>query len=184
MTTELSNYKSIKENRELRIQAMAMYMSGEFYPTEIAQRLSIDINELGYYVFGADKTGTSKTCWHHLKETGQAPKYLSVYEKIKPMYIKKTEKKVLDMVNKIVDNLADDEDAIRDMTTKDLNNLVTSLEKIDKIGRLEEGKATSHTIQERETFSLRDIVAQSKKVKDEDIEDAVIIDKPKLPFGR
>lgn len=144
---------------------MAMFMSGKFYPTEIADRLSIDINELGYYVFGADKTGTSKSCWHHMKESGEQPHFLAVYEEIKTLYIKKTEKKLLDAVNEAVDNLVSS-GKIEDADSKDLVNLVSAMEKIDKIGRLEEGRATSHTVNETKSFSLRDIEAQSDSITD------------------
>lgn len=185
MTSEITirQFKSLKENRELRNQAMAMYMSGEFYPTEICDRLLVDIEELGILVFGKDRTGTSKTCWKYLKDTGQVPKFVSVYEKIKPLYIKKTEKKILDTVNKVIDNIGDDEEKINDMDTKDLNNLVTAMEKIDKIGRLEEGKATTHTVTERTSYSLREIV---NKKKEEKIVDANFkeIKRPNLPMSK
>lgn len=192
MTSEITirQFKSLKENKELRNQAMAMYMSGEFYPTEICDRLLVDIEELGILVFGRDRLGTSKSCWKYLKDSGQVPKFVSVYEKIKPLYIKKTEKKILDTVNRLLDNYADDEDGkvsekIDDMDTKDLNNLVSAMEKIDKIGRLEEGKATTHTITERTSYSLREIVAK-KKADAAEIVDAEFkeIPKIKMPTGR
>ena len=166
----IRQYKSLKENKELRNQAMAMYMSGEFYPTEICDRLLVDIEELGILVFEKDRTGESKSCWKYLKDSGQVPKFVSVYEKIKPLYIKKTEKKILDTVNKVIDNLGEDESKIQDMDTKDLNNLVTAMEKIDKIGRLEEGKATTHTVTERTSYSLREIVAKKKADDIENVE--------------
>lgn len=167
----VKSFKSLKENKDLRDQAMAMYMHDDFYPTEICDKLHIDIEELGLYVFGENRKGDSKTCWRYLKDTGQMPKFISVYEKIKPMYIKKTEKKILDIANKLLDKTLESEDKIQDMDTKDLNNLVSAMEKIDKIGRLEEGKATAHTVTERKSFSLREIIA-NKKEEDEKIVDA------------
>lgn len=169
----ISTFKSLKTNRELKNQAMAMYMSGEFYPTEICDRLHVDINELGEFVFGVNRLGTDKDCWKYRKEAGDIPKFISTYEKIKPMYIKKTEKKILDAVNKIMDNLGEDEDKINDMDTRDLNNLVTAMEKIDKIGRLEEGKATTHTVTERTSFSLREIINNKRRK----LPDVVVVDK-------
>ena len=166
MTKEITinQFKSLKNNKDLRDQAMAMYMSGEFYPTEICDKLHLDINELGRYVFGADKTGTSTCCWKYKKDNGDIPKFISVYERIKPLYIKKTEKKLLDITNKLLDNLQEDEDKILDMDSKDLTNLISSMEKIDKMGRLEEGKATTHTVTERTTFSLRDVLNKKPDV--------------------
>lgn len=167
----VKSFKSLKENKDLRDQAMAMYMHDDFYPTEICDKLHVDIEELGLYVFGNNRKGDSKTCWKYLKDTGNVPKFISVYEKIKPMYIKKTEKKILDITNKLLDNVLEDTDKIKDMDTKDLNNLVSAMEKVDKIGRLEEGKATTHTITERKSFSLREIV-NAKKEEDKKIVDA------------
>lgn len=167
----VKSFKSLKENKDLRDQAMAMYMHDDFYPTEICDKLHIDIEELGLYVFGSKRDGLSKTCWKSLKDTGNVPKFISVYEKIKPMYIKKTEKKILDITNKLLDNTLLNEDKIKDMDTKDLNNLVSAMEKVDKIGRLEEGKATTHAITEKKSFSLREIVS-AKKEKDAEIVDA------------
>lgn len=171
----VKSFKSLKENKDLRDQAMAMYMHDDFYPTEICDKLHIDIEELGLYVFGKKRDGLSKDCWKNLKDTGNVPKFISVYEKIKPMYIKKTEKKILDIANKLLDTFIDEDgiaaDKINDMDTKDLNNLVSAMEKVDKIGRLEEGKATAHTVTERKSFSLREIV-NAKKEEKEKIVDA------------
>jgi len=177
----VNQFKSLKDNKQVRDQAMAMYMCDHFYPTEIADKLHIDIEELGLYVFGIKKDGLAKTCWKYKKDNNLMPQFLQVYEKIKPMYVKKTEKKLLDMVNAVVDNLAKDKDKLLDMDTKDLTNLIASMEKIDRIGRLEEGKATSHTVQERQTFSLREVVMEAKSKKLDDIEDAEVI---KLPMGK
>lgn len=177
MLDTLKTYRSLKDNNELRRQAMLMFFSGKFYPTEIASMLSVDINELGYYVFGKDKTGTSPSCWHNKLQTGDYPKFIEVYEEIKTLYVKKTEKKLLDAINDTLDKLADN-DEIQDFDTKDLANLVNSMEKIDKIGRLEEGKATSHTIQERPTFTLRDIDAKVDQV--DQVEDIPYTELPKV----
>ena len=151
-------------NPPLLKQAKIMYLSGQFYPTEICEKLGVDINELGLYVFGANKQGTTKTCWKYMLDNGDIPNYVSTYEEIKPHFIKKTEKKLLDKINEVVDCLVDAED----MDTKDLVNLVGSYEKVDRIGRLEEGKSTSNVMTQKKTFSLRDIIASKK----EDIEDA------------
>jgi len=163
-----TTYKSLKDNPALKRQAELMYYSGGFLPTEICERLCVDIEELGKYVFGGDRSGTSTHCWRYKKDHGEAPKFLEVYEATKPMYIKKTEKKLLDIVNEIVDAIGADREKILDMDSKDLSNFISSLEKIDKMGRLEEGKATSHVVNERETFSLRDIIGKSRVIRDVD----------------
>lgn len=155
---ELVKYHKLSDNKDLKRQAMLMYVSGEFFPTEIASKLNIDIEELGIYVFGKDKSGTTKACWKYLKDNGTLPKYVETYEAIKPMYIKKTEAKLLSIVNKVIDNIESDPTILDELDTKDLGSLISSYEKIDKIGRLEEGKATSHVVSERRSFTLNDIV--------------------------
>lgn len=164
---ELIKYHKLSENKDLKRQAMLMYVSGEFYPTEIASKLNIDIEELGYYVFGADKTGTSKSCWKHLKDENKLPKWTETYKAIKPMYIKKTEAKLLKVVNKVIDNIESDPTILDELDTKDLASLISSYEKIDRIGRLEDGTATSHVVSERRSFTLNDIV-EADYVKLED----------------
>lgn len=158
---ELQTFRSLKDNKSLRDQAQAMFLSGEFYPTEIAQYLSVDINELGHYVFGDNRQGTTKTCWHYQKENNKAPVNIANYEKIKPMYIKKTEKRLLDVTNKLIKKL-DNDTRIDEMDTRDLINLINSMEKVDRIGRLEEDKPTQNIVTERKTFTLRDIISNSE----------------------
>lgn len=166
---EIPKFRSLKENKQLRRQAMSMYMSDEFFPTEIAAHLQVDINELGEYVFGHNRKGDSKSCWKYLKEQGQIPQYASTYEDVKTLYIKKTEHKLLKMANKLVDKL-NSEDKLDEMQTKDLINIINSLEKVDRIGRLEEDKPTQNVVTERKSFSLRDIVASKNNPSEEPIE--------------
>lgn len=168
----IREYKSLKDNPELKKQAMAMYMSDDFFPTEIAEYLGVDINELGEFVFGRDKSGTNPSCWKAKKDRGEVPRYIQVYERVKPLYLKKTEKKTLDITNKLLDKIANDPDLFEEMGTRDLKNLIDSMEKIDRISRLEEGKATSHVASERTTFTLRDILNKNSN----NIEDADVIE--------
>lgn len=156
---EVIDRKTLKGNKDLMIQAMSMYYSEEFYPTEIAEHLNIDINELGEYIFGRDKTGTTSSCWYAKKKNNNPQKFLSVYTSIKPMYIKKTESKLLTQINRALDDILESD---AKMDTKALKELVDSMEKIDKIGRLEDGRATGHTISEVASFSLKDIMAKKK----------------------
>jgi hypothetical protein len=163
--------KSLKGNVELQEEAKAMYFNG-ISPVEICEHLNVDIDELGYLVFGKDGTGESSRCWFAVKSKRLANGTLSTvtnYALIKPYLIKKTEKKMLDKVNEALETVDAEE-----MGVSGIKDMVTSMEKIDKIGRLEEGKATEHVHQTRQTFSLRDIVAKAKVV-DDDIEDAEII---------
>jgi hypothetical protein len=179
MNKEISvqKYKSLKEDSKLRKQAQHMYLHKGFYPTEIADTLGIDINELGHYVFGSDRTGTAKTSWKYMLDNDVMPNHVGYYKEVKNSYIKKTESKLLDAVNKVADHILDDEDAIQDMTTKDLSNLVTSFSQIDKIGRLEDGKSTSNVTTRRTSYSLREIVSGKDKEtrevspEDYDVED-------------
>lgn len=156
--THFQEYKSLKDNKELREQARAMYMLDKFYPTEIAQRLSVDINELGRYVFGDNGKGTSPHCWKYKKENDGEQFYVKTYEKVKSLYIKKTQKEILDLASMVIESIKNDPDKINEMKASDLKNLIDSYEKVDKIGRLEDGEATSNVAVGRTTFSLRDIL--------------------------
>jgi hypothetical protein len=169
MPVEETQLNSLKNNPDLRVQAMHMYFSKEFFPTEIALFLNIDINELGEYIFGKSRAGTAKRCWYYMREKGQTPKSLSTYVSIKPMLIKKTESDLIDVVRKGINKIVNDEDA--ELTPDSITKLVSAYEKMDKIGRLEDGKATSHVINENRSFSLREIVDDKKRFYDDDIED-------------
>ena len=142
-----------------------MYFSEDFYPTEIADTLDIDINELGIYIFGPSKDGKDKDCWYRRKIENNPSRHIATYVSVKPNLIKKTEAKILDRISKALEDIEGQENPL---SVKDLKDLTDSMEKIDKIGRLEDGKATSHVVNEKATFSLRDIVA--KKI--ENIKDA------------
>lgn len=160
---------SLKKDKILRTTAMHMYFSNKFVASEIAMKLDVDINELGIMIFGADKKGQGKNCWFQRKAEMNPQQFLSNYEMIKPMLIKKTERKVLDLIAKAADDIADSPVPLE---TRDLNNLASSYEKIDKIGRLEEGKATARTIHEQHTFTLRDVVNETADARKKFIVDA------------
>ena len=150
---------SLRSNKSVRERAMMLYFSKKFSPTEICSSLNIQVEEFGLYVFGENRNGESKTCWKYLRETNKTYNYLDTYVAIKPDYIKKTEKRILDKMNDALDDIDESEDKL---DTKDLGNLAATMEKMDKMGRLEEGKATSHVASERRTFTLRDIVDEKK----------------------
>jgi hypothetical protein len=171
MSDDLVAYKQLRGNKELIKEAQSMYYSN-ISPVEICSHLNIDINELGTYVFGEDGTGVKSNCWYVIRRDRQSRGDLSTvadYTVVKSFVIKRTEQKMLNKIEKAVD-LVDEED----MGISGIRDLVSSLEKIDRIGRLEDGKATEHVHQTRQTFSLRDIVAQVNKP--EQIEDAEIVE--------
>lgn len=167
----ISKFRKLSENQKLLNSAKAMYFSDKMFPTEIAEKLNIDINELGEYVFGKDRTGKSKHCWYYLKEQGKEPEFIHHYEEIKTIYIKSTEKKLMKAIDESIESLLKDKSKMLDMEPKDILNLIAAYEKMDKIGRLEEDKPTSHSISERKTFSLREIV-EERKAKDAEVVDA------------
>lgn len=169
MPVEDTQLNSLKNNPDLRLQAQHMYFSREFFPTEIASYLNVDINELGEYIFGASRTGNSKKCWHYRRENELEPKNLSNYVAIKPMLVKKTESELLEVVKKGIKKISENKDA--ELSPDSIAKLVSAYEKIDKIGRLEEGRATSHVINENRSFSLREIVDDKKRFYDDDVED-------------
>ena len=151
---EENNYDSLKESKELRDQARHMYYSGIF-PTEIAEKLNVDINELGYYVFGADKTGDSPSCWFQRRLNNPSNSFIT-YERVKPYVLKSTEAKLMDRVHSSVDKMIEDKKVFENIG--EIQTAVSTIEKIDKITRLEEGKATAHIQSSRKSFTLREIV--------------------------
>ena len=158
---------SIVSNLKLRDQARQMYYSGIFV-TEIVEALNLDINELHRFVFGKDGLGTAHNCWAHLKL--HRPRSSAVtYEKVKPFILKSTEFKLLNRIRASVDDM-ETNDTLLDMD--DMSKAMGMVERIDKITRLEEGKATAITETTKRTFTLRDIQDARKESEKEEIVEA------------
>ena len=139
---------------KVREKARHLYYGG-FFVTEIVETLDIDINELGLAVFGADGTGLSEDTWAYKKLHRPVASVVS-YEKVKTLALRKPEAKLVQGITRRLEKM-EDNNSFEDMDMDDLSKAVSMVEKLDRIGRLEEGKATQHIAQERRTFSLREI---------------------------
>ena len=144
---------------------MHMYYSN-VYVTEIVEQLRLDISDLTQWVFGADGTGTSKQCWAYRK-IHRPPSSAVSYEKVKPIIMKSTEFKLLNRIRASVDDMEKNSDT---MDMDDMSKAMGIVERLDKITRLEEGKATAITETTRKTYTLRDI--GDMRSNDDSIEDA------------
>lgn len=156
----------LADNPELRRKAREMYYAG-IYVTEIVEHLNLDLEELTRYVFGADGQGTAKDCWAFIKL--HRPRSSAVtYERVKPFILKGLEFKLLNRIRASADEMEKDN---RTLDIDEMNKAMSVVERLDKITRLEEGKATAIQEVNKKTYSLRDITAQVLENED-DIEDA------------
>lgn len=149
ITTIRQKYSDITLDR-----ARHLYFSG-VSPTDISESLDIDIEDLGYLCFGPNRKGTLSTCWYAEKKT-RPELSVHTYQVVKPTIMKQSEMRLMEVINRSTDHLIES-DEILDLD--DMSKAMGMVEKIDKITRLEENKATEN-IEVHQSFTLRDILEQ------------------------
>jgi hypothetical protein len=123
-----------------------LYYFGNYSIEDIAEIMKVDINTIRFYVFGENGAGSNESCWYQLKkQLNPASVALYVHDKIK--VLEKTAGVALNILNenlmRIQRQMQDDPSHMLNMDdTKKLAGIVTDM---DKIVRLESGKATSIT---------------------------------------
>lgn len=163
LTVNEDSPRSLRDNTKLRKQARHMYYQG-FYVSDIVEHLNVDIDELGFYVFGSDGTGKALTCWSHIK-LHRPPASLVSYTELKPIVLKSAEAKIFNRIAATAEQWIKED---RVFSADEMSKAMSIIEKMDKISRLEEGKITSRMEVVKRTFSLREL---EQGVIDEDIED-------------
>lgn len=153
-TTTGTTVRSIMTNPSLRQQARHLFFAN-IYVTEIIDHLQLhptDIQNLTLLAFGPDGSGTDPNCWAY-KRNNRPKSSPTTYEKVKPLLLKETEYKLMNRVRASVDAM---EETNQLLSLSDMDKAVNMIERLDKITRLEEGKATEH-IATISSYSLRDI---------------------------
>ena len=160
-----------------KIRTAQQFYFGGILPTDISETLDMDMEDLGYLCFGIDRTGRSPDTWHHQMLERPADS-ITTYTSVKPLLLKKSEMNLMKLINDSTEEMVEKDEKL-DMD--DMSKAVGMIEKMDKIGRLEEGKATEN-IEISAGFSLRDIAngkqieepptPSPQEVDESDIEDA------------
>lgn len=131
-----------KLDRKSRDRAKMLYF-GDYELFDIAEMMNVDLDTVRFYVFGEDGTGSNQHCWYQIKKQLN-PASVSTFIKDKIDVLDKTAGTALNIVNenlRRIQNLmlADDSYVLTIDDTKKLAGIVVDM---DKIVRLESGKAT------------------------------------------
>lgn len=151
---------ALSKDDALQKKAMHMYFSG-ILAIEIAQYLNVEMSELSTYVYGEDGRGMHPNCWCYQMQSRPNVSVVS-YQEVKPYVLKHTEALLIEKVRKSVDELHKDNIPL---SMDDMDIATKMIERIDRITRLEEGKATEHVAIQHKTFSLREIAEQAGQDK-------------------
>ena len=145
-------------HKPTRTQAQQMYYSG-FYVTEIVEHLNIDILELTELVFGKDGTGTNPHTWAY-KRLNRPQESIVSYQAVKPLILRRAEAGLIERVTASVQDMKDKNTL---MDVQDIDAATKTIERLDRITRLEEGKATQNIAIERKSYTLREISEMNNK---------------------
>lgn len=158
-TLTTASERSLASNKELRRQARQLFFAG-IYVTEIMEGLQLaDQAELMRYVMGEDGRGIDPQCWMY--QRSQRPRSSAVtYERVKPFLLKSVEFKFLNRVRASIDAMEEKDELL---AMADMERAVGIVERLDKITRLEEGKATEHIATTRTSYSLRDLARMKEQ---------------------
>lgn len=120
-----------------------MMYFGDYDLIDIAETLNVDIDTIRFYVFGEGGTGSNEHCWYQLKKQLN-PTSVAIYIKDKISVLDKTAGLAMNIMNenlrRIQNNMLEDEGFTLSIDdTKKLAGIVVDM---DKICRLESGKAT------------------------------------------
>lgn len=184
-----------KLDRKTKETARLMYF-GDYDLIDISEKLNVDLDTIRFYVFGDNGAGSNEYCWYQLKKKLN-PTSVATYIKDKIIVLDKTAGLAMNILNenlKRVQNqmLEDEHFTLSIDDTKKLAGIVVDM---DKIVRLESGKATdiidniahmsiadARRILSEDPFAPKTVEVWGEVVEDEeekliedDVEDDVII---------
>lgn len=107
--------------------------------TRISHETGLSIPKIRKIVFGEDETGTDSGCPYYLKKYHGDVLPVKKYTEMKGHLFLKTEATTLALLQRALKKHIDSPDDLTISEMKDLTNMITSL---DKINRLEDGKPT------------------------------------------
>lgn len=168
----IPRYETVQSFSDPKIkkEAREMFFEG-CLPTDIAESLNINFEELHLAVFGKNKKGTEPKCWHVLRQernkqlTGRSDiqgNSVQGWTKTKYYYLNKTESRLMQLVQRSIDAFDAEDFLLTDM--KELRAALDALGIIDKVKRLEDGKPTEH-IQIDHGLSLGEITREYERRK-------------------
>jgi len=132
--------------------ARDMYMSG-INPIDIAAELDMPINDIGYMIYGSDKSGHEPDCWYQQRENLPSDSFSS-YVKSKRHVLSYAENQLFQKVKASISNLCDENSP--DFDLSELQTAMNIFKDLDKINRLENDRPTD-IVEEIHTTTLRDI---------------------------
>jgi hypothetical protein len=132
-----------KDSR-LRSTAFQMYMAGDDL-ADIAHKLNVSLEELSYYAYGESGSGKSKRCWSYLSKSHSTL--------IGRLCIADNRERIGETLTVALETLRDqiakrykkDQEEGTIASADDIQKLTDIVSKLDKIYRLDSGKATNIT---------------------------------------
>lgn len=168
---------------------------GDYEMVDICEKLNLDMDTVRFYVFGENGAGSNEYCWFQLKKQLN-PVSVATYIKDKIIVLDKTAGMAMNILNenlrRIQENMLGDSSFV--LTIDDTKKLAGIVVDMDKIVRLESGKATDivDTIAHMSLADARRILSEDpfapqaievwgevieEEVSDEDANEDVIVNK-------
>lgn len=119
-----------------------MYFS-DYDLIDISEKLNITLDTVRFYVFGESGSGTNEHCWFQLKKQ-LTPTSVATFIKDKAIVLEKTSGLALSLLNENLKRVQATmlEDSTYTLSIDDTKKLAGIVVDMDKIVRLESGKAT------------------------------------------
>jgi hypothetical protein len=133
---------SVLKNKEIREKAKLLYLGG-YSPEEIATMINSHPDDIGRLVYGEDGTGESKRCWSQIKARMQ-PTAITAFLAEKAHVFERTTGLALKILTSNLEKLCEyhDDPTTPPMKPDELAMISSIVMNMDKICRLETGKAT------------------------------------------
>lgn len=152
-------------------KAQYLYFAGQTVE-DICTAMTLDSETLRYYIFGEDGNGTDKSSWFSLKKK-MNPTAMSLYLKDKVGILDQTAGVALDILTMSLGRLREEmiNDTSMRLNLDEMSKLATIQVNLDKVARLESGKATEimdhmgMTLSEAKEILDADPFAQEIKVE-------------------
>jgi hypothetical protein len=163
---------------------------GDYELLDICEKLDIDIKTLRFYVFGENGNGSNEDCWLSIKKRLN-PISVATYIKDKIIVLDKTAGMAMNILNENLRRIQTTmlEDSSYILTIDDTKKLAGIVVDMDKIVRLESGKATDiiDNIAHMSLADARRILAEdpfAPKVVDVDFDDITVPDDEAIESSR
>jgi hypothetical protein len=131
-----------KIDRKTKETARIMYFS-DYDLVDIAEKLNISLETVRFYVFGENGSGSNEHCWFQIKKS-LTPTSVATFIKDKAIVLERTAGLALNLLNENLKRVQSqmEEDSSFTLSIDDTKKLAGIVVDMDKIVRLESGKAT------------------------------------------